>query len=138
MTLQLSTRDEVNIEYRALRQQLFEMGIEGATPLQLADAVIAIRSSKLPDPSVLPNAGSFFKNPVVSHKQFSSLLAHYPALVHYPQASGEVKLAAGWLLEKAGWNIKKTEKWTSPVKRVGFRPILRKIPFNKTIIINIF
>lgn len=103
VTLRLSTRATVNTDYRALRQQLFERGIDEPTPLQLAEAVIAIRSSKLPDPLILPNAGSFFKNPVVSKKLFTSLLAHYPTLVNYPQDSGEVKLAAGWLLEKAGW-----------------------------------
>ncbi len=65
-------------------------------------AVIAIRQSKLPDPSLIPNAGSFFKNPVVSEKEFSSLSAIYPEIPHYPQEGGTIKLAAGWLIEKSG------------------------------------
>ena len=103
VTLRLSTRPTVAMDYRALRQQLFEQGISQPTPQQLAEAVIAIRTSKLPDPAQLPNAGSFFKNPVMDKKQFERLLRHYPAMVHYPQDNGEVKLAAAWLLEKAGW-----------------------------------
>lgn len=66
------------------------------------DKVIATRQAKLPDPNVLPNAGSFFKNPVVSYDQLANLLIDYPELVHYPLPSGESKLAAGWLIQKAG------------------------------------
>lgn len=103
VTLRLSTRPTISIGYRALRQKLFELGLEEPTPQQVAEAVMAIRRSKLPDPAELPNAGSFFKNPLISKKQFDSLIPHYPAMVHYPQDDGRVKLAAGWLLEKAGW-----------------------------------
>jgi UDP-N-acetylmuramate dehydrogenase len=103
VTLRLSTRPTVSIGYRALRQKLFELGVEEPTPQQVAEAVMLIRGSKLPDPAELPNAGSFFKNPLISKKQFDSLFPHYPAMVHYPQDDGRVKLAAGWLLEKAGW-----------------------------------
>jgi len=65
--------------------------------------VIAIRQEKLPDPMVLPNCGSFFKNPIVSQKKFQTLLTEFGEMPAYPQANGTVKLAAGWLIEKAGY-----------------------------------
>ncbi len=66
------------------------------------DAVVAIRRRKLPDPAVIGNAGSFFKNPIVSREEHQALIARYPSLVGYPQPGGSVKLAAGWLIEAAG------------------------------------
>ncbi len=69
----------------------------------LREVICAIRSAKLPDPANLPNAGSFFKNPVVKTSQYQALKQQYPALVAYTLASGEYKLAAGWLIEQAGW-----------------------------------
>lgn len=70
---------------------------------QVFDAVCEIRRRKLPDPAVLGNAGSFFKNPLVSAPRAQALLARFPGLVSYPQADGQVKLAAGWLIDQAGW-----------------------------------
>ncbi|HVL77253.1 MAG TPA: UDP-N-acetylenolpyruvoylglucosamine reductase, partial [Noviherbaspirillum sp.] len=70
---------------------------------QVSDAVIAIRSRKLPDPAVIGNAGSFFKNPLVPAQQRDALLQRYPQLVSYPQADGSFKLAAGWLIDQCGW-----------------------------------
>jgi len=72
-------------------------------PLDVFDAVCSIRRSKLPDPAVLPNAGSFFKNPVVSKDQYASLKREHPVCPAYTQPDGRYKLAAGWLLEQAGW-----------------------------------
>ncbi|WP_261373494.1 UDP-N-acetylmuramate dehydrogenase [Rheinheimera sediminis] len=69
---------------------------------EVAEAVIAVRQSKLPDPAVLPNCGSFFKNPVVKHAVFEAIQQSYPAMPFYPQANGLVKLAAGWLIEHTG------------------------------------
>jgi UDP-N-acetylmuramate dehydrogenase len=69
----------------------------------ICEAVIAIRQRKLPDPAVLPNAGSFFKNPLVPAAQALALKAQHPTLPYYPQADGSAKLAAGWLIEQAGW-----------------------------------
>jgi UDP-N-acetylmuramate dehydrogenase len=72
-------------------------------PRAIFDAVVAVRRAKLPDWTVLGNAGSFFKNPVVSAAAFERLKAHEPDVVSYPQADGQVKLAAGWLIDRCGW-----------------------------------
>ena len=74
-----------------------------ATPRQIAAAVIRVRSRKLPDPATLPNAGSFFHNPVVSASLAEHLAIAHPDLPRYPQPDGRVKLAAGWLIERSGW-----------------------------------
>ncbi len=73
------------------------------SPRKVADAVIAIRRRKLPDPAVVGNAGSFFKNPVVPGAQCAALLARFPNLVHHAQPDGSEKLAAGWLIDQCGW-----------------------------------
>lgn len=74
--------------------------------LEIFEAVIAIRQAKLPDPSLLANAGSFFKNPIVNAGHYQCLLKTYPDLVAYAQPGGSYKLAAGWLIDKAGWKGK--------------------------------
>ncbi len=76
---------------------------QNPTAQAICDAVIAIRQRKLPDPAVIPNAGSFFKNPLVPAAQALALKAQHPTLPCYPQADGSAKLAAGWLIEQAGW-----------------------------------
>lgn len=71
------------------------------TPKHIFDEVCAVRSSKLPNPDEFGNAGSFFKNPVISATQFAEVQAQFPTIPHYPQADGSVKLAAGWLIDQA-------------------------------------
>lgn len=99
----LSRSAHLQLEYGPVRQRLAEQGIEQPTPHDVSAAICAIRSEKLPDPAVLGNAGSFFKNPLVSAELAERIRQTYPALVGYPQADGQVKLAAGWLIEQAGW-----------------------------------
>ena len=89
--------------YADVARELEARALAQPSALEVSDAVIAIRRRKLPDPAVLGNAGSFFKNPVVDAARCARLLAAHPALPHYPQADGSEKLAAGWLIEQAGW-----------------------------------
>lgn len=98
----LSKIAKVSLQYGDIRQELTNQGIDTPTPQQVAQAVIAIRQRKLPNPQHIGNAGSFFKNPVISQAQFATLKQQYPHIVAYPQQQ-EVKLAAGWLIEQAGW-----------------------------------
>ena len=76
---------------------------ESVTSQDVFDAVVKVRRHKLPDPDTTPNCGSFFKNPVVSTATYAHLRATFPGLVAYPQDSGLVKLAAGWLIDQCGW-----------------------------------
>lgn len=103
ITVKLAKRPQVNTTYGSIKAELDKRGITTPTIKDVSDAVIAIRSSKLPDPSVLGNAGSFFKNPVVPVEVADRIKATLPDLVTYPGGNGSVKLAAGQLIEKAGW-----------------------------------
>lgn len=88
--------------YTDLARELKERGMARPDARAVFDAVVAIRRRKLPDPVVIGNAGSFFKNPIVSREEHQALIARYPSLVGYPQPGGSVKLAAGWLIEAVG------------------------------------
>jgi UDP-N-acetylmuramate dehydrogenase len=92
-----------NLRYAELAQAVAAQGLGAPTPREVADTVIAVRRRKLPDPAEIGNAGSFFKNPVVSADACERLLARYPTLVHHRQADGSEKLAAGWLIDQCGW-----------------------------------
>ncbi len=101
--LRLSRRPEPNVSYPALAGYLKKTNVAAVTPAQLFHAVVAIRRSKLPDPAQLPNAGSFFKNPVVSPEQAHQLGLRFADLPRYQQGDGSVKLPAAWLIEHCGW-----------------------------------
>lgn len=105
VTLRLSKQPKLNTSYGAISQELEEMDIQQPSVADVSQAVINIRRSKLPDPAVLGNAGSFFKNPVVTGNLAQQLRYSHPDLPSYP-ADGGVKLAAGWLIEKCGWKGK--------------------------------
>lgn len=102
VTFALSKNAELKTSYGAIQQELAAKDIDKPTIRDVSEAVIAIRQSKLPNPAELGNAGSFFKNPVVAKSLFNELQAHYPDMPSYPVSDSEVKLAAGWLIEKAG------------------------------------
>ncbi|MGY4493178.1 UDP-N-acetylmuramate dehydrogenase [Pseudomonas sp. TE3610] len=99
----LTRTAHLHLDYGPVRQRLAEQGIEVPTPADVSAAICSIRREKLPDPAELGNAGSFFKNPVVSAGVAERIKAEHADLVGYPQADGQVKLAAGWLIERAGW-----------------------------------
>ncbi len=99
----LQRSGEMHLDYGPLRRRLLDMGVERPTAVDVSHAVCAVRSEKLPDPAELGNAGSFFKNPVVSESLANELRARNAGLVAYPAKAGQVKLAAGWLIEQAGW-----------------------------------
>ena len=99
----LHKQAELKLEYGNIKAYLCEHGIETPSLQQLHDAICAIRDVKLPDVKQIGNAGSFFKNPVISAEQFEALQQHYPDIPHYPDANGMVKVPAGWLIEQAGW-----------------------------------
>ena len=91
------------LDYPALRNALAEQNIATPDAKEIADTVSAIRRSKLPDPAMIGNAGSFFKNPIVPALQFATLVEREPEIVAYPQSSGQMKLAAAWMIERCGW-----------------------------------
>jgi len=97
----------LRLSYGAIKTVLKDSGIDQPTIRDISNAVIKIRSEKLPDPREIGNAGSFFKNPVIDPKLFSSLHQQYPELPHYPQSDGTIKLPAGWLIEQCGWKGKR-------------------------------
>lgn len=107
VTFKLTKRNHIlHTEYGAIQDELEKMGIKNPTIQDVSKAVIAIRQSKLPDPKEIGNSGSFFKNPVIPIKIFESLKEKYPTISGY--ANGDfVKVAAGWLIENAGWKGKR-------------------------------
>ena len=98
----LNKKPHCVITYPALQEYLAEATRE-VTPQSVFDAVVAIRGARLPDPAVVPNAGSFFKNPVVEAHAAALLAAQYPELPMYPQDAGRCKLPAAWLIEQCGY-----------------------------------
>ncbi|OJU25668.1 MAG: UDP-N-acetylenolpyruvoylglucosamine reductase [Sphingobacteriales bacterium 41-5] len=103
VTYRLNKTPHFKVEYGAIRQQLEKDNIKELTIQAIANAVIAIRSSKLPDPKVIGNAGSFFKNPSVLLPEFQMLKEKFPQVIAYPNHDGTMKIAAGWMIEQCGF-----------------------------------
>ena len=102
----LEKNRKVNTTYGAIKQELENNSVSTPTIRDVSNAVIAIRQSKLPNPAELGNAGSFFKNPVVDVAISDAILEKFPSAPVYPVENGKKKLAAGWLIEQAGWKGK--------------------------------
>ena len=106
VTFKLTTKNhQIKTEYGAISSELKNLEIENPTIQEVSKAVITIRQSKLPDPKVIGNAGSFFKNPSISREQFLEVQEKYPEMPNYPNAD-LVKIPAGWLIEQCGWKGK--------------------------------
>jgi UDP-N-acetylmuramate dehydrogenase len=102
VTFRLFKQPKLNTSYGAINEELKKMGVKEPGIKEVSQAVINIRSSKLPDPKVIGNAGSFFKNPEVSRSVYDELKEKFPEMVAYPLENGDYKLAAGWLIEQSG------------------------------------
>lgn len=107
VSFQLTKRNhQLHTQYGAIQAELDKLNIQNPTIQDISRAVINIRQSKLPDPKEIGNSGSFFKNPVISKSEFEEIQKKHPEISAYPSGD-EVKLAAGWLIEKAGWKGKR-------------------------------
>lgn len=103
VTYKLRRQPLFNTSYGAINQELEKMGVKELSVKDISQAVINIRTSKLPDPKQIGNAGSFFKNPTVSKETYDELRSSFPGIVAYANADGSMKLAAGWMIEQCGW-----------------------------------
>jgi len=103
VTFRLNKKPLYNIAYGAIEHELRKLDVTDVSIKVIADAVIAIRTSKLPDPMEIGNAGSFFKNPTIPVTQFETLQINYPHIPSYPATPGMIKIPAGWLIEQCGW-----------------------------------
>ncbi|WP_316824399.1 UDP-N-acetylmuramate dehydrogenase [Pedobacter miscanthi] len=108
VTFRLSSASKINTSYGAIETELKNRGIEKPNIADVSAAVSHIRVSKLPDPTTIGNAGSFFKNPVIEKYEFADVVAKHPDVVHYATVDDKIKLAAGWLIEQCGWKGKIT------------------------------
>ena len=107
VTFRLNKKPVYKISYGAIEKELEQMGATQLSIRAISNAVCAIRRSKLPDPLVIGNAGSFFKNPEVNKLKYEQLQQKFPGIIGYSLENGHVKLAAGWLIEKCGWKGKR-------------------------------
>ncbi len=108
ITLRLTTKEHrLNTSYGAIHDMLRAVGIEHPHIKDISDAVIKIRESKLPDPRITGNAGSFFKNPTILTTQFELLKKDHPSIPSYPVDNQYIKVPAGWLIEQCGWKGKR-------------------------------
>ncbi|UFK98585.1 UDP-N-acetylmuramate dehydrogenase [Kaistella faecalis] len=106
VTFKLSRKNhQIKTEYGAIKTELEKLGVENPSIQDISRAVINIRQSKLPDPKIIGNAGSFFKNPTIPLEQFLKVQKEYPQMPNYPNGDA-VKIPAGWLIEQCGWKGK--------------------------------
>jgi UDP-N-acetylmuramate dehydrogenase len=103
VTYRLNKIPRYNTSYGAVEKELERMKVENISIAAISQAIINIRTSKLPDPAVIGNAGSFFKNPSVSKEKFKDLKDEFQNIVGYENSDSTIKLAAGWLIEQCGW-----------------------------------
>jgi UDP-N-acetylmuramate dehydrogenase len=103
VTYRLQKQPEFRTTYGAIEMELEKMQVKELSIKAISDAVIRIRSSKLPNPAVIGNAGSFFKNPVISLSRYDELKKDFPSIPGYPAKEDQIKTAAGWLIEHCGW-----------------------------------
>ncbi|ANQ48485.1 UDP-N-acetylmuramate dehydrogenase [Flammeovirga sp. MY04] len=104
--IRLSKKWKFNTSYGAINDKILEKNIKELTPDSLANIIIEIRNSKLPDPKVIGNCGSFFKNPVISKLEADKIISNYPSAPHYVIDENHTKIPAGWLIEQSGWKGK--------------------------------
>lgn len=107
VTFKLSLTANLNTSYGAISRELENRGVKNPTIKDISTVVSEIRVSKLPDPSTIGNAGSFFKNPIIPVEKFRHIQSTFPDIVHFSAGNGFEKIAAGWLIEKIGWKGKK-------------------------------
>jgi UDP-N-acetylmuramate dehydrogenase len=106
VTLQLSKKPQLNTGYAALQEALSKLDKAHFTVSDMAQVVSSIRQSKLPDPSTIGNAGSFFKNPEIDENEYARKKIDYPDMPAFPTSGGQVKISAAWLIEQCGWKGK--------------------------------
>jgi len=112
VTYKLKLHTTVNTHYGAIEAELLKNKISNPTIKEVAEIVSKIRVEKLPDPNTVGNAGSFFKNPIITKEKLDSLLKDYPQIANYPFNDTHVKVAAGWLIEMCGWKGKQVDNVT--------------------------
>lgn len=106
LTVSLNKTGKANLKYRSLREYVEKNKVDTNSPLEISRAVSEIRKEKLPDPKVISNAGSFFKNVVIDEKKLEEMLKIYPEMPHFKNGS-EAKIPSGWLIEQCGWKGKR-------------------------------
>ncbi len=103
VNLKLSKKYKINVQYGAIQAELTSRNIIDPTIQDISSVVIHIRNSKLPNPKILGNAGSFFKNSIITNDQFKQLKIRFPDLPSYPEGQNHVKIPSAWLIEQCGW-----------------------------------
>ena len=103
VTYKLTKKPIFNISYGAIENELKEMNVNELSIQSISNAIINIRTKKLPNPKEIGNAGSFFKNPVITLEKFTELKERFPGMAHYILPNNQVKIAAGWLIDSLGW-----------------------------------